>query len=594
MRAFPIILLVMCLNLLLFCVAAPGLAATYYVDAVNGNDSFSGGSATVQGSSGPFQTLAKVNKLDLRPGDSVLFKAGGFWRGGLEITASGAPQAPITLGSYGAGKRPIISVRSPIPGAGSASSWSSFGNNTWAMLSPGFRHRVWFNNVEKFGAESLTDISASTPWFYNEDYDTMYVYSPQNPAQSNLGLEMPYAKGVHEFALQLKGSDNIVVRGLDFRGGAFATVGISGADSVLIEECSIGRDTDQFGLVGHVQWMQTQDNNSEYVKITKCIVDSGLRLKYPFYPMNGADGVSIRTGARYWEVSHSTFRDWYHNGLQLHSSDPNFPSSYNKVFNNRFYAANISYGRGFSTEGKVPGACTHNEITHNIVANTSVRNQVGGDNNLVAYNVIVATHNIRLTDRTYWWGKGQGIVLEIMFGGDGVCQNNKIYNNTIVDTDEAGIWIAGYDDKGAPGALAGNEIVNNIIYNCGLKSYRQGKTFGLMVDSDRSIGANTFKNNVVYSENIQEVISFNYQAMNVNNWNALGGQVSSAISGNMQSNPKFEDMSKSFQLAADSPCLNAGINLLQGADEASPLKTDFAGNSTPQGKGVDIGAYERP
>ena len=52
------------------------LSAVYYVDAVNGNDSYSGlAGAFTSGTTGPWKTIAKVNAATLNPGDSVLFSA---------------------------------------------------------------------------------------------------------------------------------------------------------------------------------------------------------------------------------------------------------------------------------------------------------------------------------------------------------------------------------------------------------------------------------------------------------------------------------------------------------------------------------------
>lgn len=583
---------ILVVSLILLTLSSSGaFAATYYVDATNGNDTFSGLSPAPQGKDGPWLTLDKVNKQKLAPGDSVLFKAGGFWRGGIVAKHSGAEQAPITYAAYGKGARPVISTRTFITDMDKKQSWSKHGENVWVIRSPGERYRMWFNNSEKFKAESLDALSLTKPWFHKANLALLYVYSVANPAEMGLKLEMPYRLAVHEYAMQFQGADHIVVKNLDFRGGNFATVGLGGADYIHIESCSIGNSADHYGVVGNIKWLFPEDANSEHVTITKCIVDSGMRLKYPYNPMNGSDGISARMGVSHWEISHSTFRDWYHNSIELLATDRMAPSSYHKIFNNRFFADNISYGRAFSTSGEEIGSCAFNQFVGNVVANTSVRNQIGGDNNLVAYNVIVSTRNIRLKGRNWRWGKGQGIVLETMFGGRGICINNKIYNNTIYDTDEAGIWIQGYGDISAPGAISGNEIVNNIIVNCGQNSFQAGKKFGLIVDSDLSISNNTIKNNLIYTPGVKNIILFHGAAMTVSQFNAKNNKANHAISGNIQAAPQFQDVSKSLMLGAGSPALNKGLPLKLKTGE--PPATDIAGTPVPQGKGIDLGAYER-
>ncbi|MGY2047801.1 Ig-like domain-containing protein [Methylobacterium sp. JK268] len=83
----------------------------YYVDSSSSaaSDRNSGVSA-----SAPLASLAAVNKLALRPGDTVAFKAGTSCAasasngGALTITASGTASAPITFTTYGSGPAAVI------------------------------------------------------------------------------------------------------------------------------------------------------------------------------------------------------------------------------------------------------------------------------------------------------------------------------------------------------------------------------------------------------------------------------------------------------------------------------------------------------
>lgn len=73
--------------------------ATYYIDFLNGEDSFDGLSP---------QTAKKTqNFIRLKAGDSVLFKRGTFFRGRLN-TVSGSADAPIRYGAYGDGDAPVF------------------------------------------------------------------------------------------------------------------------------------------------------------------------------------------------------------------------------------------------------------------------------------------------------------------------------------------------------------------------------------------------------------------------------------------------------------------------------------------------------
>ena len=70
----------------------------YYLDATNGKDSNAGTSP-----SSPWKTLAKLKRLQLHPGECILFKKGERFEGQLEISAQGSAQSPIKIGTYGAG-----------------------------------------------------------------------------------------------------------------------------------------------------------------------------------------------------------------------------------------------------------------------------------------------------------------------------------------------------------------------------------------------------------------------------------------------------------------------------------------------------------
>ncbi len=98
-------------------------AETWYVDSEKGNDAAAGTSAATA-----VQSLARVNKLDVKPGDKVLFRRGGLWRGTL-YPRSGAPGKPVLYSSYGEGPKPILqqSVDRSRP-----EDWVREGEHVWA------------------------------------------------------------------------------------------------------------------------------------------------------------------------------------------------------------------------------------------------------------------------------------------------------------------------------------------------------------------------------------------------------------------------------------------------------------------------------
>ncbi len=89
--------------LVILLIAANALATTYYVDSAGGSDGNSG-----TGELNAWQTLTNVNSTAFSAGDSILFKANGYWTGKLNPKGSGTSGNPIIIDMYGTGNKPII------------------------------------------------------------------------------------------------------------------------------------------------------------------------------------------------------------------------------------------------------------------------------------------------------------------------------------------------------------------------------------------------------------------------------------------------------------------------------------------------------
>lgn len=87
-----------------------GTGVNYYIDSVAGDDAHDGSLAS------PWKTPAKLLPLlgSFGPGDMVHFKRGGSYdvaslgERGIQVSASGTSNAPITFTAYGSGARPIV------------------------------------------------------------------------------------------------------------------------------------------------------------------------------------------------------------------------------------------------------------------------------------------------------------------------------------------------------------------------------------------------------------------------------------------------------------------------------------------------------
>jgi len=93
---------------ILIFAATPAKTATYYVSQSTGDDSSNGQAAKPDGSAGPWKTLARASTSNYVAGDRILLKCGDTWNEELHPKGSGAADNPITISSYGEGKKPLI------------------------------------------------------------------------------------------------------------------------------------------------------------------------------------------------------------------------------------------------------------------------------------------------------------------------------------------------------------------------------------------------------------------------------------------------------------------------------------------------------
>lgn len=109
-------------------------AATYYVDAQAGNDSWTGTAQTASTTDGPWRSLAKVKSTTLKPGDNVYLKCNQTWPETLVVNQSGSSTAPISFGAYGSActANPKISGKVAIP----TFAWQQHATNIWKVQFP--------------------------------------------------------------------------------------------------------------------------------------------------------------------------------------------------------------------------------------------------------------------------------------------------------------------------------------------------------------------------------------------------------------------------------------------------------------------------
>lgn len=137
----------------------------YYVSQSEGNDNNSGLSPEE-----PIKTLEKVNSLELKDADQVLFKRGDLWRGNILKCAKGY----ITYGAYGEGEKPTF--------YGSPENYAKA--SKWAETS--------YPNVYR-----LTDALGGVGSFsFNNDAETaFFLFTEPSKLNKNLQFCIDYSTG---------------------------------------------------------------------------------------------------------------------------------------------------------------------------------------------------------------------------------------------------------------------------------------------------------------------------------------------------------------------------------------------------------------
>ena len=142
-------ILILLLFLAFICTAK---ATNYYVDKLSGNDGNNGLTPTTA-----WQTLANVNTFTFSPGDSILFKRGGIWRGQL-TPKSGSNAGYVTYAAYGTGAKPLLMGSVNLS---ATTDWVNLGGNIWQSLQSSTVDigNVIFNNTASFGVKKWADTS---------------------------------------------------------------------------------------------------------------------------------------------------------------------------------------------------------------------------------------------------------------------------------------------------------------------------------------------------------------------------------------------------------------------------------------------------
>jgi hypothetical protein len=494
-------------------------------------------------------------------GDTVAFQKGGVWNGLVEITNSGALNNPITLTSYGTGARPIINTRTSFKSWQTSGNWTSFATNVWvydyAVNPHDILYRIWLNGVEGKRAATPEDVNSTNNIYSSTLEYKLYVYSATNPATAFSSIE--YSSD-QTSSLICYGS-HWVFDGLDVRGSVGASFDLAAASYILVQNCHIGLDTSRLSFRAFGKCSSVIFRYNE--------IDSGDRtIDTVLWQKGVGDGLYLSTGCHNWEVYGNWIHDCGHSLIEVANTWPDteairengYTISNIFIHDNLLTGEHVDYSRGFGCDSIQGYPVSNIVFTRNKIDKCPVASQINCPGLVFSYNLVI---NSRVTPSIA--AAGNGLTMAGYSNTSPI--NMRIYNNVFANLPEAAIminWVAGY------GYLYGNDIANNIIYNCGTNpqdTFLTGVQLKVQPYSDSTgyMHSNRIRNNIlwrigggnVYYDNRASSATLSISAMN-----DLNGANDDEVAYNQQVDPLFVNPSSGdFTLQPSSPATTLGASL---------------------------------
>lgn len=547
------------------------IATNYYVKN-DGNNTLDGRSDATA-----WQTLSYVRGKTFSPGDTIFFKRGHIWKEYMAATNSGTAGSPIVYTAYGTGIKPIFTCKDTITGWSRDANWTetTSGSNVWYKTLAYRPYRLWINSTEAKRAYNESSLSATLLWSWNADgTNRLYVYSVGNPGSKAEPIEMGYKPDSPSktITFSVSTANYITISYLDLQGGSYS-LRVANSSYITVDSCNIGYDGAYAGLRVYASSTSLYSDSGS---VNRCNFDSNFKINYGDMSYidydNEGDGLKLINNVRYWDIDSCYFKNWRHSSYAFEALTEGYVCQYNKIHDCYFTAPDIDDGRGFSGAGNQT-TVIGNEIYNNIVYHTHSSNQVSAYGSKIYNNIFAEIHNAQCRLLT---GTRVGIGLVISNSGNGagasVGQRMNVFNNTFINTEDYGMRVNAYT-----GENKNDTICNNIFYNC--NSYNN---YAIAVFNESAVSYYVWKNNLIYNESTDDVISYRGTGMTVTEWNAAdtNGDV---IADNISSNPQFlDEVALDYHLKNTSPAIGAGITTLTSTD-----KDNVTWDSPPA-----IGAYE--
>jgi len=195
---------------------------TFYLDAINGNDSNTGSA------SAPWKTLGKISSSNLLPGTTIYLKRGDTWHDELDL-----PTSNLSVDAYGSGALPVIDGSITLD----ATSWISLGNNIYSQtvsLAAGeglgnvSENGVLLNFVP-WNSDYTTTLTTASDGSFSYAYpDTIYIKVATNPPGNQ------YRASKKQFGIYSENASNINISHVQIQ-----RFSLNGIDLVNCHHCTV-------------------------------------------------------------------------------------------------------------------------------------------------------------------------------------------------------------------------------------------------------------------------------------------------------------------------------------------------------------------
>jgi hypothetical protein len=375
----------------------------YYIDDLSGNDTNTAASPVHA-----WKSLTRINQETFKPGDSILFRAGGVWRGNLAFRGSGQPGKPIVTGSYGTGEKPLINA------AGTA-------ENTVQFID---QHHVILQDLH------LTNLGDTVAF-----RRAVYVRAEDMGVVRQIMLRRLEISDVNGSMVGEISKNN---------GGIFFEISGSAKptwfDTLVVEDCYV-HDIDRTGISNRSTWDERSVNNnvnwvpSKNIVMRNNIIENtganGMIVRVAKNPLmeynlftrcgqrgSGNASFSFNTDSAVWQYNESCYTRYNSGDEDAGGFDSDYNSKYTMIQYN--YSHDNDYGALLLTGGPSGNFNEGTMIRYNVLVNNrdhQIRTSGRATNSLIYNNTIYSGSGIN--NVALIWHKSWG----------GYSQNTKYYNN---------------------------------------------------------------------------------------------------------------------------------------------------------------------